>query len=56
MDTFSSKPLRSLKTGKAITPSVYLKEIFHEMRLEASKKLDLKKKNVKKLEYNVKLK
>ena len=38
VDVFSSKPLRSLKTGEATTSSAYIKEIFHEMRLEISKK------------------
>ena len=48
MGTFFSKPLYSSKTGEAITPSVYIKEIFHDMRLDALKKLENKKQKCEK--------
>ncbi|MGD1837448.1 MAG: universal stress protein [Nitrososphaeraceae archaeon] len=51
-----SKPLYSSKTGEEITPSAYTKEIFHEMRLEALKKLENKKQKCEKEEVLCKIK
>ena len=48
VDTFS-RPLYSVKTGEIITPSAYMKEIFHEMRLDALKKLEDKKQKCEKI-------
>jgi nucleotide-binding universal stress UspA family protein len=43
-----SKPIYSIKTGEVVTPSVYVKELHHEIRLEALKKLENKKQKCKK--------
>lgn len=43
-----SRPIYSFKTGEVVTPSVYIKEVFHEMWLEALKKLENKKQKCEK--------
>lgn len=44
-----SRPVHSFKTGEVVPLSVYVKELYHEMRLEALKKLENKKQKCEKL-------
>lgn len=44
-----SRPVHSFKTGEVIPLSVYVKELYHEMRLEALKKLQNKKQKCEKV-------
>ena len=43
-----SRPIYSLKTGELTTASAYVKEIYHEMRSNALKKLEEKQKKCEK--------
>jgi nucleotide-binding universal stress UspA family protein len=43
-----SKPLYSVKTGELTTKSAYVKEIYHELRSTALKKLEEKKQKCEK--------
>lgn len=43
-----SKPLHSVKTGELTTTSAYVKELYHELRSTALKKLEEKKQKCEK--------